>query len=75
LFRHPQAGALTALGAAKNPLHRNELLVWQQDWGVKHHPALLAWLPLNPALKHDAKGITTHGALLLVLKQLVASGP
>jgi hypothetical protein len=51
------------------------LLIWQQDWGVKHHPALLAWLPLDPALKHDAKGITTQRALLLVLKQHVASGP
>jgi hypothetical protein len=30
---------------------------------------------LGPGLKHDAKGITTHGALLLVKKQHVASGP
>ena len=75
LFRHPQAGPLTALRAPKDPLQCNELLLWQQDWGVKHHPALLARLPLDPALKHDAKGITTHGALLLVLKQHVASGP
>ena len=75
MFRHPQPGALAALGAAKNPLQGNELLVWQQDWGVKHHAALVARLPLGPALKHHAKGITTHGALLLVMKQHLASGP
>ena len=66
---------MAALGAAKDPLQGYELLVWQQDWGVKHHAALLARLPLGPALKHHAKGITTQRALLLVLKQHVASGP
>jgi hypothetical protein len=66
---------LTALGAPKNPLHRNELLVWQQDWGVKHHPALVTRLGRGPALKNDAEGIASHGALLLVVKQHVASGP
>jgi hypothetical protein len=68
---------LAALGAPKNPLHGNELLVWQQDWGVKHHAPLLAWLApgRGPALQHYANRITTHGALLLVVKQHMASGP
>jgi hypothetical protein len=66
---------LAALGAAKDPIQRNELLVGQKDWGVKHHAPLLTWLDLGSALKHYAIGITTHGALLLVVKQHVASGP
>jgi hypothetical protein len=66
---------LAALGAAKDPLQGYELLVWQQDWGVKHHPAQVARLGLGPALKHDTEGITPQGALLLVVKQHVASGP
>jgi hypothetical protein len=66
---------LAALGATKNPLHRYELLVWQKNWGVKHHAALLPRLDLGPALKHDTKGVTTHGALLLVVKQHMPSSP
>jgi hypothetical protein len=66
---------LAALGATKNPLQRNELLVWQKNWGVKHHAALVPGLGLGPALKHDTKGVTTHGALLLVVKQHVPSSP
>jgi hypothetical protein len=66
---------LAALGTPKNPLQGYELLVWQQDWGVKHHPALVPRLGRGPALKNDAEGIASHGALLLVVKQHVASGP
>jgi hypothetical protein len=66
---------LAAFGAPKKPLHRNELLIWQKNWGVKHHAALLPPLGLGPALKHHTKGIATHGALLLVVKKHMASSP
>jgi hypothetical protein len=66
---------LAALGAPKDPLHRNEVLVGQEDWDVKHHAAVLLWLTLASPLKDYSHGFATHGAVLLVVKQHVASGP
>ena len=74
MFCHPQAGALASLRSPNDPLHGNELFVRKKDRGIKHHPSLLPRLDLVSGVQHHAMGITTHGALMLVVKQHLASG-